>query len=83
MLRYHIYKLYGVRSRKELFVMSIKRVWVDKENCICCGLAEVNCPEVFKIVDSNTVLEGIDFSLFENKIKEAAKECPVQAIKYE
>ncbi|MEE2698175.1 MAG: ferredoxin [Pseudomonadota bacterium] len=63
--------------------MSIKRVWIDKENCICCGLAEGTCPEVFKIVDSNTVIEGVDYSSFEKKIKEAADECPVQAVKFE
>ena len=63
--------------------MSIKRVWIDEENCICCGLAEGTCPEVFKIVDSNTVIEGVDYSSFEEKIKEAADECPVQAVKFE
>ena len=62
--------------------MSIKRVWIE-ENCICCGLAEGTCPKVFKVVDSNTVIEGVDLSRFEDKIKEAADECPVQAIKFE
>jgi ferredoxin len=63
--------------------MSITRVWID-ENCICCGLAGKTCPEVFKAVgDLNTVIEGVDLSRFEDKIKEAADECPVQAIKFE
>jgi ferredoxin len=62
--------------------MAIKRVWIE-EDCIACGLAEDICPEVFKLVDTNTVIEGADLSRFEDKIKEAAKDCPVDAIKYE
>ena len=62
--------------------MAIKRVWVE-EGCISCGLAEGTCPEVFKVVDQNTVLEGVDLSSFEDKIKVAAEECPVEVIKYE
>ncbi len=62
--------------------MAIKRVWIE-EGCISCGMAEGTCPEVFKVVDQNTVLEGVDLSSFEDKIKVAAKECPVEVIKYE
>ena len=40
-------------------------------------------PEVFKVVDTNTVIEGVDLSRFEDKIKEAAESCPVEVIKYE
>ena len=64
--------------------MTIKRVWIDEEEgCVSCGLAEGTCPEVFKVVDVNTVIEGVDLSRFEDKIKLAAEECPVDAIKYE
>ena len=67
--------------------MAIKRVWIE-EGCISCGLAESICPEVFKVVDTNTVIantviEGVDLSRFEDKIKEAAESCPVEVIKYE
>ena len=62
--------------------MAIKRVWIE-EGCINCGVAEDICPEVFKVVDTNTVIEGVDLSRFEDKIKEAAEGCPVNVIMYE
>ncbi len=62
--------------------MAIKRVWIE-EGCISCCMAESICPEVFKVVDTNTVIEGSDLSRFEDKIKEAAECCPVDVIKYE
>lgn len=49
-------------------------------------MSEMNCPEVFKIddeQDSSTVIEGVDYSLYEAAIKEAAEGCPVEVIKYE
>ena len=51
--------------------MAISRVWIE-DGCISCGVAEGICPEVFKVVDSNTVIEGADLSSFEAKIKETA-----------
>ena len=65
-----------------LKAMAIKRVWIE-EGCISCGVGEEVCPEVFKLVDTNTVIEGVDLSRFEDKIKEAAESCPVDVIKYE
>ena len=62
--------------------MAIKRVWIE-EGCISCGLPEEICPEVFKLVDTNTVIEGADLSRVEDKIKEAAEQCPAEVIKYE
>ena len=65
--------------------MAIKRVWIE-EGCINCGMSEMNCPEVFKVdveQDSSTVIEGVDHSLYEAEIKEAAQACPVDVIKYE
>ena len=63
--------------------MAITRVWIE-DGCILCGSSESNCPEVFKINDeSATVIEGVDYSLLEEKIKEAAESCPVEVIKYE
>ena len=65
--------------------MAIKRVWIE-EGCINCGMSEMNCPEVFKVdveQDSSTVIEGVDYSLYEAEIKEAAQACPVDVIKYE
>mgnify|MGYP002172546447 FL=1 len=62
--------------------MAIKRVWIE-DGCISCSNAENICPEVFNVVDTNTVIEGVDLSRFEDKIKEAAESCPVEVIKYE
>ena len=63
--------------------MAIKRVWIE-EGCISCGMSEDNYPEVFKVKDVEaTVIEGANYSELEEKIKEAAKGCPVDVIKYE
>jgi len=63
--------------------MAITRVWIE-DGCISCGMSESNCPEVFKIKDKGaTVIEGVDYSPLEDKIKEAADGCPVEVIKYE
>lgn len=64
--------------------MAITRVWIE-EGCVSCGMSESNCPEVFKVDFPETakVIEGIDYSDVEKKIKEAAEACPVQVIKYE
>jgi ferredoxin len=62
--------------------MAVSRVWIE-DGCISCGVAEGICPKVFKVVDSNTVIEGADLSSFEVKIKEAAESCPVDVIMYE
>jgi len=67
----------GVRA------MAITRVWIE-EGCIACGLSEMNCPEVFKIkAEVSTVIEGVDYSGLEEKIKMAAETCPVEVIKYD
>ena len=62
--------------------MAITRVWIE-EGCIACGLSEMNCPEVFKIkAEVSTVIEGVDYSGLEEKIKIAAESRPVEVIKY-
>jgi len=65
--------------------MAITRVWIE-DGCISCGLSESNCPEVFKIEttgESSKVIEGVDYSGLEEKIKIAAESCPVEVIKYD
>jgi ferredoxin len=62
--------------------MAITRVWIE-EGCISCGMSEDSCPEVFKVKEVATVIEGVDYSAFEEKIREAAKGCLVDVIKYE
>jgi ferredoxin len=63
--------------------MAIKKVWIE-EGCIGCGLSEDICPEVFKMSgDEARVIEGVDFSLYDEEIKDAADQCPVDVIKFE
>ena len=63
--------------------MAISRVWIE-DGCILCGMSEANCPEVFKIKDTGaTVIEGVNYSGLDDKIKDAANACPVQVIMYD
>jgi len=61
--------------------MAIKKVWVE-EDCTSCGVCEDICPQVFLIKDISTVIEGINYSEYEAKIKDAADNYPVEVIKY-
>ncbi len=61
--------------------MVITKVWIEKD-CTACGLCEEICPEVFKMKDLATVIEGVIYADYEEKIKEAAKSCPVEVIRY-
>jgi ferredoxin len=74
-------KVVRLYSRGQV-TMAISRVWIE-DGCFSCGVAESICPEVFLVVDENTVIKGVDLSKFEAKIKEAAESCPADVIKYE
>ena len=63
--------------------MAITRVWIvetDEEGCISCGFSESNCPEVFKVETGGTskVIEGVDYSGLEAKIKKAPRVVPLK-----
>ncbi len=65
--------------------MAITRVWIEP-GCIMCGLSEENCPEVLEVkaeFGSAVVIQGVDFAPYEEHIKRAAADCPVDVIKYE
>ncbi len=62
--------------------MAITKVWIE-EGCTSCGLCEEICPEVFELEDVAVVKEGVDYSEYEDGIKEAAESCPVEVIQYE
>ena len=51
--------------------MAITLVWIE-EGCISWSMSEDSCPEVFKAKEVATVIEGVDYSAFEEKIREAA-----------
>jgi ferredoxin len=61
--------------------MAINKVWIE-EGCTACGLCEDICPEVFKVEDIAIVIEGVNYADYEETIKEAAENCPVEVIKY-
>lgn len=63
--------------------MAIKKVWIE-DDCTACGLCVDICPEVFDLPgDTAVVKEGVDFTKYEEGIKESAESCPVEVIKYE
>lgn len=62
--------------------MAITKVWVE-DGCTSCGLCEGTAPEVFEIDDVSEVIEGAPVGDYEDEIKEAAEDCPVEVIKFE
>lgn len=62
--------------------MALKKVEII-EGCIACGLCVDTCPEVFEMEDLATVIQGVNYSDYEEPVKEAAESCPVEVIKYE
>jgi len=62
--------------------MAIERVWIT-EDCTGCGLCETTCPDVFQLNDQASVKAGADFNGNEELVKQAAEECPVEAIQVE
>ena len=65
--------------------MAIKKVWLDESasECISCGAFEGVCDAVFSVPEKMKVNEGVDYSQYEEDIKNAAEGCPAQVIKYE
>jgi len=59
----------------------MKKVWINP-GCITCGRCEFIAPEIFEVLDVAYVKKDVDFQAYENAIKEAAKTCPVQVIKF-
>ena len=60
------------------------RVTVDEEACIACGLCAETCPEVFELKDDKVIakMEEVPEEWVES-CREAAEECPVEAIQVE
>jgi ferredoxin len=60
------------------------RVTVNEEECIGCGLCVETCPDVFELKDDKAVvkMEDVPENLAES-CREAAEECPVEAIQVE
>jgi len=62
--------------------MAITKVWVE-DGCTSCGLCEGTAPEIFEIDDVSEVIKGAPIGDFEDEIREAAEDCPVEVIKFE
>jgi ferredoxin len=62
--------------------MAIERVWIN-EDCTGCGLCETTCPDVFQLNDQASVKADAVMKGNEELIKQAAEECPVEAIQVE
>jgi ferredoxin len=63
--------------------MALKKVWVDEDACTGCGLCEDTCPDVFEVDDTASVKDDSDLAGYEDEIKEAAEDCPTEAIHFE
>jgi len=62
--------------------MSIKKVTI-KPGCISCGLCAFIAPELFEVTDISHVKEGANPTSHQEKLKQAAEQCPVRVITYE
>jgi cytochrome b6-f complex iron-sulfur subunit len=67
--------------------LKITRVWIDY-GCIACDSCETLCPDVFEVQEETCVIRpealAVEFTKPRtDAIRDAAKECPVDVIKFE
>ncbi|MDO5517988.1 MAG: ferredoxin [Clostridium sp.] len=58
------------------------KAFVDENTCICCGLCEGICSEVFS-TDTGVAVAGDVEAGNEDDVREAVDSCPVAAISIE
>ena len=60
----------------------ITKVWIEP-GCIVCRACEVQCAEVFDVRDDGAaVRKRKGFAGLEERIRQAAADCPVKVIEY-
>ncbi len=60
------------------------KVKIDKDLCTACGLCADTCPEVFEMAEDTAIVKQENVPTeYEEQVKEAAKNCPTEAIKIE
>lgn len=63
----------------------MKKLIINKEKCIGCGVCVSLCPDVFELGEDgkSRVKKEADFKKNEKCIQEAKESCPVEAIEEE
>jgi ferredoxin len=57
------------------------KVRIDEKLCTGCGLCEENLPEVFELVDDMAIVKVTHIKdALTQQVKEAADDCPAEAI---
>ena len=57
------------------------KVVVDENLCTGCGLCVDVCPEVFEMPEALSIVKAVEITEdIEEKVREAAESCPVEAI---
>lgn len=60
------------------------KAYVDGDVCIGCGLCADSCPDIFELVDDKAVVKVSPIPKdYEDLVKEARENCPVDAIRVE
>jgi ferredoxin len=63
---------------------NLVKVKVDPELCVACGLCAETVPEVFEMEDDKAVVTvDVIPAELEAKVRQAAEDCPVEAIEIE
>lgn len=62
--------------------MDMKKVIIEP-GCIGCRLCAELVPEVFKVNDISRIDKDVNLNAYAERIRQAAKACPVQVITYE
>jgi len=63
--------------------MAVKKVWIE-DGCTVCGVCSDLAPDVFSQGDDDsTVIAGANLAANSDAIIDAARNCPVEIIKFE